>query len=197
MSLRDRGSIKHQAEGVTRLGRTGIVKRMAQRFRRDGTGNVSLIFGLAAIPLFLAAGIAVDTARHGFHQQRLNTSVDAAALAVAKMEDGATNQEMKDLAYNTLTEVRYIKRIHNELTIEPNTGFSKRSNDTWITTRIKSKMLFSSVVDPSAVKVVTEEGVVYLMGLVDQATADAAVDMARNTNGVQKVVRIFEYIDNR
>lgn len=103
--------------------------------------------------------------------------------------------DLKQLAYNTLGEIRYIKRAHNELTIEPNTGFSKRSNDSWITTRIKSKMLFSSVVDPSAVKVVTERGVVYLMGLVDQKTADAAVEMARNTGGVQKVVRIFEYID--
>lgn len=104
--------------------------------------------------------------------------------------------ELKEIAYQELSKVRYIKRIHNELTVEPNTGFGKRSNDTWITTRIKSKMLFSSKVDPSAVKVVTEEGVVYLMGLVTQDVGDAAVDMARNTGGVQKVVRIFEYIDN-
>ena len=103
--------------------------------------------------------------------------------------------QLKQLAARTVTDIRYVRKVHNEITVgEPN-DFGGRSADSWITTRVKSRMLFSSNVDPAEVKVVTESGVVYLLGLVDQQSADKAVDMARHTNGVQKVVRIFEYID--
>ncbi len=103
--------------------------------------------------------------------------------------------QLKQVAAQTVTNIRYVEKIHNELEVGPTNPLSGRTNDGWITTRIKSRMMFSSVVDPAQVKVVTENSVVYLMGLVNQASADKAVDMARNTNGVKKVVRIFEYID--
>lgn len=103
--------------------------------------------------------------------------------------------DLRALAERTVADVRYVRKVHNELTIgEPN-DFGARSNDSWITTRIKSKMLFSTKVDPAEVKVVTEDGVVYLLGHVDQRSADKAVDMARHTNGVTRVVRMFEYIE--
>jgi osmotically-inducible protein OsmY len=105
------------------------------------------------------------------------------------------DSHLRQVAEQTVTNVRYVRKVHNELTVGPPNELAARSNDSWITTRIKSRMLFSSVVDPARVKVVTEDKVVYLLGLVDQKTGDAAVDMARNTNGVAKVVRIFEYID--
>jgi osmotically-inducible protein OsmY len=105
------------------------------------------------------------------------------------------SDHLKQVAEQTVRNVRYVDRVHNELTVGPNNPLAGRTNDGWITTRIKSRMMFSSVVDPAEVKVVTENSVVYLMGLVNQASADRAVDMARNTNGVKKVVRIFEYID--
>ncbi len=103
--------------------------------------------------------------------------------------------QLKQLAAQTVADVRYVRKVHNELTVGQANDFGGRTNDSWITTRIKSRMLFSSSVDPAEVKVVTESGVVYLLGLVNQQSADKAVNMARNTNGVQKVVRIFEYID--
>lgn len=105
------------------------------------------------------------------------------------------SQQLKQLAGQTVNQIRYVDKVHNELTVGTPNSYTGRSNDTWITTRIKSRMMFSSIVDPAQVKVVTENSVVYLMGLVDQASADKAVDMARNTGGVEKVVRIFEYVD--
>lgn len=105
------------------------------------------------------------------------------------------SSQLKQLAEQTVKQIRYVNKVHNELTVGASNDMAGRSNDTWITTRIKSRMLFSSVVDPAEVKVITENSVVYLMGLVNQASADKAVDMARNTGGVEKVVRIFEYID--
>ncbi len=103
--------------------------------------------------------------------------------------------QLRQIAEQTVTAIRYVDKVHNELTVGENNSLSGRTNDGWITTRIKSRMMFSSVVDPAEVKVVTENSVVYLLGLVNQASADKAVDMARNTNGVKKVVRIFEYVD--
>ncbi len=76
----------------------GVFRRLSRQFRDDIRGNVSLIFGLAAIPMLVSAGMAVDIARHGHHQNRLNTAVDAAALAVARMDDDATQAEMDALA---------------------------------------------------------------------------------------------------
>jgi osmotically-inducible protein OsmY len=102
---------------------------------------------------------------------------------------------LKQVAAQTAANIRYVRKVHNELIVGEANDFGGRSNDSWITTRIKSKMMFSTTVDPAEVKVVTESGVVYLMGLVDQQSADKAVDMARQTSGVQKVVRIFEYVD--
>ena len=103
--------------------------------------------------------------------------------------------DLRQLTARTVADVRYVRKVHNELLVAEPNDFASRSNDSWITTRIKSKMLFSTTVDPAEVKVVTESGVVYLMGLVDQRSADKAVDMARNTSGVQRVVRMFEYIE--
>ena len=105
------------------------------------------------------------------------------------------SSHLKQVAAQTAANVRYVRKVHNELVVGDANDFGGRSNDSWITTRIKSKMMFSTSVDPAEVKVVTESGVVYLMGLVDQQSADKAVNMARKTSGVQKVVRIFEYVD--
>ena len=89
---------------------TNIIKRLSRRFRDDANGNVAMLFTLMAVPLLVGAGMAVDIARHGFHEQRLNTSVDAAALAVAKMEDGATQEEMETLARSYI-DINYTPRV--------------------------------------------------------------------------------------
>ncbi len=70
-----------------------------------------------------------------------------------------------------------------------------RSSDTWITTKLKGYFLGSSAIEGGRVKVLTENGVVYLMGLATQAEADRISDKAAGVSGVQRVVRIFEIID--
>lgn len=104
------------------------------------------------------------------------------------------SEQLRQLAATTVANINKVKRVHNELTIAGATSMVIRSNDAWITTKVKSKMLASSEVEGGRIKVVTENGVVYLMGLVTREEADRAADAARTTSGVQKVVRIFEYI---
>ena len=73
-------------------------------------------------------------------------------------------------------------------------SFSNRSNDSYITTRVKARFVDARKFNPIHVKVVTEAGIVYLLGLVTQAEADAAVQIARTTKDVRKVVTLFETI---
>lgn len=104
------------------------------------------------------------------------------------------SEQLRVLAADTVAAIKKVRRVHNELTLTGNTSAVARSNDAWITTKVKTKMLASSEIEGGRIKVVTENGVVYLMGLVSREEADRAAQTARKTSGVQKVVRIFEYI---
>ncbi len=88
-----------------------------------------------------------------------------------------------------------IKRIHNELEVAGKAGLLARSNDTWIATKVRTLMLANSKVPSSQVKVIAENGSIYLMGLISQADGDYAANLARNVSGVTRVVKVFEYIN--
>ena len=105
------------------------------------------------------------------------------------------DEPMRTRAMELVRRVSNIRKIHNELVVAKPSTLSRRSKDTWITTKIKTR-LFSikrKDFDPSRVKVVTERGTVYLMGLVTREEASDVVDLVRNIKGVHKVVKIFEY----
>ncbi|CAN4275933.1 OsmY Predicted periplasmic or secreted lipoprotein [Methylophilaceae bacterium] len=94
-----------------------------------------------------------------------------------------------------LKEIENIRAVTNEIVIAPKSTIGSRSNDTFITSKLKIKFLTENKFSPNHVKVVTENGVVYLMGLVTQKEGEAAVEIARNADGVSKVVKVFEYIN--
>ncbi len=86
-----------------------------------------------------------------------------------------------------------VTKIYNELTVKGATSSLTRASDSWITTKIKTEMLATEDLQSGTIKVVTENGTVYLMGIVNRSQADMAVDIARKVSGVQKVVKIFKY----
>lgn len=88
-----------------------------------------------------------------------------------------------------------IKRIHNELEVAGKTSLIARSNDTWIATKVRTLMLTNSDVPSGQVRVIAENGAIYLMGLIDQGSGDNAARLARNVSGVTRVVKVFEYIN--
>lgn len=102
--------------------------------------------------------------------------------------------ELSSKAYQLVNEVQGVKHIHNEVTVEGLTSTATRSNDAWITTKVKSAMLAEKGLHSAQIKVITENGVVYLMGLVTQRHAEIATTVARSVKGVRKVVRAFEYL---
>lgn len=106
--------------------------------------------------------------------------------------------ELRARAEQTLRKLGNARRIHNELAIAAPSSLSSRSSDALLTARVKAALLRIKSIkgfDPTRVKVVSERGTVYLMGLVTRLEADAATEVTRGLKGVQRVVRIFEYLD--
>ena len=103
---------------------------------------------------------------------------------------------LKPIAVKAASQgVQGVKQVHDDLQVGPNTGFLAKNSDAWITSKIKSSMLFKAAVPSARIKVVTENGIVYLMGLVTHKEAQAASSAAKDVSGVQRVVMVFEYID--
>lgn len=88
-----------------------------------------------------------------------------------------------------------VKAVSNEIVVAGNSGLTSRSSDVVITSDVKLRFLNSKVFQADHVKVVTENGVVFLMGLVYRKEADAAAELASTTSGVRRVVKVFEYLD--
>lgn len=94
--------------------------------------------------------------------------------------------------------IEHVRRVYNELTIAAPSSYMNRSSDSWLTTQVKAHFVEVRDIkgfDPTRVKVVSENGTVYLMGLVSRREGDAAAESARQVGGVQRVVKLFEYTD--
>lgn len=100
----------------------------------------------------------------------------------------------KEKAEEIVKKLSGVRVVYNQLQIGSPSSTLTRLSDTWITTKIKAKMFASNEIESSDVKVVTENGVVYLMGTLQPQEADTVVNIARTTEGVESVVKIFSYI---
>lgn len=87
-----------------------------------------------------------------------------------------------------------IRTINNQITVEAPTLRSARATDSWITTKVKAALLAEKGLDSTQIKVVTEDGTVYLLGLVTKNQADIATERTQSVEGVRKIVKLFEYI---
>jgi len=86
-----------------------------------------------------------------------------------------------------------VRGTFDEIAVAPATALSSRTNDSYITSKVKARFVDARKFNPVHVKVITENSVVYLMGIVKKSEADAATEIARTTSGVRRVVRVFEY----
>lgn len=102
-------------------------------------------------------------------------------------------QEAKAEAENIVRAIENVKNITNELVIGPKSTISDRANDTYITSVVKGKFVAEKNFAANNVKIVTEASVVYLMGIVSDYEGRLATEIARTTDGVAKVVKVFEY----
>ena len=104
------------------------------------------------------------------------------------------SEEIKAEAERIVAAIPNVRGVHNELVVGSSSSFTARSNDTYITSKVKGRFVDAGKFNPVHVKVVTEAGAVFLLGLVTQAEADSAIQAARTTTGVRKVVPLLEII---
>lgn len=103
-----------------------------------------------------------------------------------------TNSSLRDLASHLVRNTQGVDRVHNELKVAPVISIGQISQDTYITSKIKAKFIADDKIKASDIKVVTENGEVALMGFVERDIARQAIDIARNINGVTRVIDAFE-----
>ncbi|SET45175.1 Osmotically-inducible protein OsmY, contains BON domain [Nitrosomonas marina] len=104
-------------------------------------------------------------------------------------------ETMKEEASRLIRSIENVRNVINEITIGEKSSLGSRSNDTFITSKVKSRFLASGKFQINHIKIITEKGVVFLLGVVKRAEADNATEIARSTSGVVKVVKVFEYLD--
>lgn len=126
-------------------------------------------------------------------KDQIHVNVTSMAFTVLLTGEAATAQ-IKAEAEKIVAEIPQVKSVVNELQVAAPSSFGTRSNDTFLTGRVKASFVGANKFDVNAVKVVTESGVVYLLGLVTRQEGEDATEIARAISGVKKVVRIFEYI---
>ena len=119
------------------------------------------------------------------------TSYNKMVLLTGEAPNAAAREEAERITRG----VENVRGVYNELQVAGTSALSARTNDAYITSKVKARFVDGRKFNPVHVKVVTESGVVYLMGIVNRAEGEAATDIARTTSGVQKVVRLFEYMD--
>ena len=130
---------------------------------------------------------------HGLYGDRAHVNVTSWNRQVLLTGEVPT-QEDRQKAEQTLREVENVRSVVNDLVVAPPSSLSQRSNDTLITGKVKASFVDAKDLVSAAFKVVTERGVVYLMGRVTQREATRATEIARGVSGVTKVVRVFEII---
>lgn len=109
----------------------------------------------------------------------------------------ASSEAVKTKITQIVSGVENVREVINELGVTNSPSFKERASDTLITGRVKASLVDAKDLSASAFKVTTERGTVYLMGRVTQREADRATDIARNTQNVSRVVRVFEIISEQ
>jgi osmotically-inducible protein OsmY len=140
----------------------------------------------------------VKSALHDDAEIKEQTHINVAAFnGIVLLSGEAPSEALRARAGDHARRAEKVRRVHNEIKIAAPSSMMTRSSDSWLTTKVKSSLVGLGVdgFDPLRVKVVSENGTVYLLGLVYHREADAVVEKAQQVSGVQRIVKLFEYLD--
>jgi len=110
----------------------------------------------------------------------------------------APTDTLKSKAESLISSIPKVRKIHNEIVIAAPSSLLTRSSDSWITAKVKTNLFQvkdTPDFDPTRIKVISENGTVFLMGIVTRAEADIVIGASRTVSGVQRVVKLFEYLN--
>lgn len=128
------------------------------------------------------------------YEDQLHVNITSFNRFVLLTGEAPTEEIKQDLTIVAL-EVQNVRNVQNEVIVAGNSSLTSRSSDALLTSRIKGRLTQNKDVGANHVKVVTENGTAFLMGLVTRAEAESAAQTAATTSGAQRVVKVFEYID--
>ncbi|WP_455211361.1 BON domain-containing protein [Kaarinaea lacus] len=126
-------------------------------------------------------------------QTRVHINVNSYNYVVL-LTGEALSQDLKDKVVDIARHLKNVRRVHNEIRVADLTSFEARAKDSWITSKVKTNMLGTKDLEATKVEVITESRTVYLMGFVSEEQGDKAADVARQVEGVEKVIKLFEYV---
>ncbi len=177
--------------------------------------SISLLQGCVAVALVAvtgSAGVAVDKRTLGkqIDDQRIELAAHSDLSTHQALQDNANlqivsvngsvlvvgqapNTYLRDLAIKTITSVNGVLHVHNQIRISNEISFTTKTNDLWLTSKVKAALFAAENISATNIKVVTENGEVFLLGLVSKKQANSAIDIARNIGGVNRVFKMFEY----
>ncbi|TFH88080.1 BON domain-containing protein [Billgrantia azerbaijanica] len=105
------------------------------------------------------------------------------------------SEELREMATDVARNVRNVRDVHNELSVAGNLPATQRLADTWLNTRIRTSLATDESIDSSRLRIITENASVYVMGIVTRAEADRIVNAISGIGGVQRIVKVFDYLD--
>lgn len=177
---------------ITLSGCTAIVDKVTDEpFQSDPTGkSVGTSYDDAAMETFI--GVNIRKSDPALARAHVNVTVYNGLVLIT---GEVPNQETKALAGDTARDYHGQRKVYNELQVRGKTSIVSRTNDSLLSVKINTKLAFSKGIDSSDIKVVTEDSVVYLLGTLYEDMGDIAAEVARNTRGVSKVVKCFEYVE--
>ena len=130
---------------------------------------------------------------HGIYGDKVHVNVTSYNRQVF-LTGEVPSAEVRDAVEKTVAAEQNVRSVVNDLAVMPNSTIGQRSNDTFITGKVRASLVDAKDLSANSFKVVTERNVVYLMGRVSQREAGRATAIARGITGVSKVVRVFEYL---
>lgn len=171
---------------------TSTLNAITERPIAPDPGRTSIGTDIDDLQLDTLIGVNIKKASPLLELAHINVTV---YNKVVLLTGEAPSEELRTLAGTTARAMRGVRQVHNELRVRSSSSVQERAKDGLLTTRVKVKLLLEKNVPASRIKVVTEGGVVYLMGLLRHDEANRAAIAAANARGATSVVKVFEYID--
>jgi osmotically-inducible protein OsmY len=107
----------------------------------------------------------------------------------------APTEDLKLAAEHAVDNIAKVRTVYNEITIAEPISIKQRGHDTWISTQMKARLVSSKDIHPTQVKVITENGTLYLMGILTPAEEEEAIRLAKNIKGVDSIIKMFETVE--
>lgn len=177
---------------LTLSGCTSVVNTITSEPIVPDPSSTSVGTSIDDIKMDTYIGVNIKKADPELAKSHININV---VNGVVLITGEVPSKAKKQIAGDVARAFKGVRQVHNELQVRGKTSIVSRTNDTMLTAKIKTKLIFEEKVKATNIEVITEDSVVYLMGTIDRASAELASSITSASSGVRKVVKVFEYID--